>query len=77
MKVFLFLVFGVLGFFDIKSLYEKYEFYYNHSQYLQNTIIGLKPIARLTVAATSFISKGEPILKVPANKIITTFDTFP
>lgn len=66
-----------LGFFDVKSLYEKYEYYYNRSSYLQNTIIALKPIARLTVAASSNIKKGSPLLEVPADDIITTFDDFP
>ena len=65
------------AFFDVKSLYEKYEYYYNHSYTMPNTIVGLKPIARLTVAATQDIPKGEVLLKVSENKIITTFDDFP
>lgn len=65
------------GFFDIKSLYDKYEYYYNHSDTLPNTVIGLKPIARLTVAALRDISKGEVLLQVPESQIFTTFDDFP
>lgn len=65
-----------LGFFDIKSLYDKYEYYYNHSSTTPNTIVGLKPIARLTVAASRDISKGEPLLQVPDSQIFTTFDNF-
>jgi hypothetical protein len=77
MKGLIFLVFLVSGFFEIKSLYEKYEFYRKHSKFMQNTVVGLKPIARLTPASTSHIKKGDPLLKVPGEYIVTTFDSYP
>ena len=64
------------GFFDVKSLYEKYEFYYNMSDFLHNTAVAVKPIARLTIGATSPISKNSIVLQVPASHIITSFDSF-
>ena len=48
-----------------------------HDSYLQNVVIGLKPIARLTPAAKTKIYKGDPLLKVPAGDIFTTFDDYP
>ena len=77
MKTLFLLAAIVFGFFDVKSLYEKYEYYYLHNSYMQNGIVGLKPIARLTPAATSAISKGQALLKVPASEIMTTFDDYP
>lgn len=77
MKGFLCVVSVVLAFFDVKSLYDKYEYYQAHSSYLQHTMVGLKPIARLTPVATSSIGKGETLLAVPPSEIITTFDSYP
>lgn len=73
----IFLLFTIcLAFFDIKSLYEKYDFYYNQSDFLYSAAVALKPIARLTLAATTHIEKDQVILKVPSSHIITTFDHF-
>jgi hypothetical protein len=72
-----FLILPAFAFFDVKSLYEKYEYYYNHSDTMPSTLVGLKPIARLTVAAFHDVSKGDVLLKVPEERIITTFDKYP
>jgi hypothetical protein len=74
---FLFMYGICFGFFDLKSLYEKYEFYYELSNFLTDNIVVLRPVARLSAAAISSIAKGSVILKVPSSHIITTFDEFP
>jgi len=64
-----------LGFYDIWSLYEKYQFYLGKEGYLKGVGIGVQPIARFTAVAERIISPGDLVLYVPAEEILTTFDT--
>lgn len=70
------LVVPTLGFFDIKSLFEKYKYYDENSQFMTKSYVWLQPVARLVAVATEEIKKGDLVLNVPADKVMTTFDEF-
>lgn len=60
-----FLTPSVFAFYEVKSLYERYQYYLNHSDYLVNMIPYIQPGARPAVIASKDIKKGELIMQVP------------